>query len=868
MLDKLENFFSLIEFAEAEYLKLLYLVLALFFIFLFLKRERYIVTFLRFFTLSLLVLSLSQPQFIERKESAEMSVLFDVSNSLSSSTKEELADKLLALNKDSGFNSKISIYPFSADALVEPLVLSSEESAKSLVRKVTNLASELDISRSNFERSFSSLSFLDSALLISDGLETSGSVENIFSSIRPSLYPLISDSDIYHKEQLEIRSFYLPLVINAGEKAKISLSLANSFDKEISAQVKIFLEDKEISNERINIEGNREKLFTVETSALETGLKRVRALIVPDSLEELSAHRWISVKERSRVLLISGSRKDESIISKLLKLSGISVDSRVLDGNNILPEQIDNYSAIILNNARKTQVGNTFLLKLKTYVEKGGGLLMIGGSRSFGLGGYKKTILEDISPVKFVPPTTAAKRLNAAVVLLIDKSRSMLRQNKMLSAKRAALVAINALKDDDYVSVIGFDRTPFTVIKLRPVKEVRAIAQRRLDNLIANGGTELLPALFQAKATLKRSTTSRKHIILLSDGKFSHSSPRYVSEVRQMKSNGITLSSIALGAEADIPLMKTLAKSGDGVFYKTLDPRKLPEIFLKDIKVSTGERTIKEQEDFLVEIGPEGLVSTNIREYPKLRGFVETLPKRGSNLELLTFKDDKPYPILSSWTYKLGKVIAFTSDANSRWSSRWTKWDNFSVFWKQLLDFVQSGQKNEQRDIDFVLRHKIVGERLLLDLAIFDEKLAYAPSPNIVAKIVEPQGEIKQISFEEAAKGRYQLELDKARSGDYMIDIAYESTKFPPLALTLPADAFGERPGKGINLELLRELAKRSGGQINPEKFSTNKKISEKKIELFPYLLYLSIGLILLEAFIRELGWMRGKGSPQPKVYT
>src|SRR5690606_7463191 len=105
-----------------------------------------------------------------------------------------------------------------------------------------------------------------------------------------------------------------------------------------------------------------------------------------------------------------------------------------------------------------------------------------------------------------------------------------------------------------------------------------------------------------------------------------------------------------------------MANLGGGAFYRTTDVRALPKIFINDLKVASGERTLKEQNDFQVRTGPAGVLSTTIDAYPKLRGYVQTKQKPGANLELVTYSDTKADPLLASWSYGKGKSLAFTSD--------------------------------------------------------------------------------------------------------------------------------------------------------------------------------------------------------------
>jgi uncharacterized membrane protein len=537
-----------------------------------------------------------------------------------------------------------------------------------------------------------------------------------------------------------------------------------------------------------------------------------------------------------------------------LSLTGYSVEDIVADGTKKIPTDFDKTSSVVLNNVAKRQLPKEFLPQLKEFVGGGGGLLLIGGDRSFGLGGYIKTELEEISPLRFVPPQTTKKRLNTGVVLVLDKSRSMIRQGKIDAAKNAALTSIRALKDDDYVSVIGFDATPFVVIRLKPVKEVKDMAERRLRNLQAAGGTNLLPALQQARNSLERAQVSRKHIIVLSDGNFPLAGNAYVQEIERLRSAGVTVSSVALGSESDVQFMKMLSKYGKGAFYHTLDPTKLPDIFLRDIKVTTGEKTMKENESFPLRIGPSGLRSIQMRRFPVVTGFVETRPKTDAFVELTTYKEERNHPILASWNYKKGPVIAFTSDANGRWSFEWLKWKGFTRFWSQITTSLKTKSSSKKGSLDFDMRYTVSGKTIKLDLAVYDDTLVDRAPPKISAQIIEPGGELRIVSFSPSKKGRFEAELDSARPGDYRINIQYGKTKMPPLAITLRGDLFGEQPGRGINVAALGDAAFVSKGSINPapDQISGVQRITEKSEPLFPPLAVVLFFIIIFEALIRE----------------
>src|SRR6267142_2500910 len=84
------------------------------------------------------------------------------------------------------------------------------------------------------------------------------------------------------------------------------------------------------------------------------------------------------------------------------------------------------------------------------------------GDQAFGLGGYYKTTIEEILPVRSDFEKEKEKP-SLAMVLVIDKSGSM-GGIKMEMAKDAAKAAVELLGGNDKVGVIAFDADTFWVV--------------------------------------------------------------------------------------------------------------------------------------------------------------------------------------------------------------------------------------------------------------------------------------------------------------------------------------------------------------------------------------------------------------------
>jgi hypothetical protein len=296
-----------------------------------------------------------------------------------------------------------------------------------------------------------------------------------------------------------------------------------------------------------------------------------------------------------------------------------------------------------------------------------------------------------------------------------------------------------------------------------------------------------------------------------------------------------------------------MAELGGGAYYQVADPASLPRIFISDIKVSTGERSMKEAEEFLVRAAP-GLTSTAITSYPPLRGYVETKPREKASLELVTMIDDKAEPLLASWRVGAGRVTAYTSDVSGRWSNYWVGWNKFQSFWSDVLRTIRPANEKSE-DIDFDLRTFYEHGLLNIDLSIFNENVGGA----VVATLALPDGSSRDIDLTALSRGRFKGQLGSALPGRYELRARIGDRMLSPVAFYLSGELFGERKGQGFNTPLLATLASGTGGRINPkpedlggQRYTHIKRIEVGSISLLLAALLLAGAIVWREVFERS----------------
>ena len=158
------------------------------------------------------------------------------------------------------------------------------------------------------------------------------------------------------------------------------------------------------------------------------------------------------------------------------------------------------------------------------------------------------------------------------MMLVIDKSGSM-GGEKIEMAKEAARAAVELLGPSDKVGVLAFEGENFWVSEMHPCTD-KGFVLDRIAGLEAGGGTVMAPAMEEAYETLQTAVAKLKHVIILTDG---ISAPGDFEGIAQaMTADRITVSTVAMGGDADQNLLEEIARIGNGRFYVADDPAQVP----------------------------------------------------------------------------------------------------------------------------------------------------------------------------------------------------------------------------------------------------------------------------------------------------
>lgn len=475
-------------------------------------------------------------------------------------------------------------------------------------------------------------------------------------------------------------------------------------------------------------------------------------------LENNVARAVVRVAGRPKVLLVEREERDARWLEGALRGEEIEVEVRPATGVPATLGELLNYDALVLSDVPASAFQPGAMEAVKTYVrEMGGGLVMIGGEQSFGLGGYYRTPVEDALPVK-MPIKKNVEKPNLALALVIDKSGSM-SGHKIELAKEAAIAAAEVLKDNDRFGVVAFDSASEWIAPMTDSSDLGTITGY-ISRLAAGGGTNIYPGLYDAFQALQEEDAKLKHIILLSDGQTEGSG--YDTLVSHIAADGITLSTVGIGEGADMRLLEDMASWGNGESYFTNDFGSIPQIFTRETMRASKSMLIEEPFVPTQVAQSEILKGIPLDDMPFLLGYVGCQGKDRATIALVSDYGD---PVLASWTFGLGRSVAFTSDAKAKWAADWIGWESFPKFWAQLVRSVMS--TGAHKDLRTTTRTEVKDGVATVTLDVRDRAGTYRDDVKPELSILpEGDGDGVDLEVRHVAPGLFQASFPIERYGE------------------------------------------------------------------------------------------------------
>ncbi|MEK8022681.1 MAG: VWA domain-containing protein [Candidatus Hydrogenedentota bacterium] len=671
---------------------------------------------------------------------------------------------------------RTGVISFGADAVIEraPGEFERTLAPDAFGREQTNIARALRLAASLAPEGFGAR-----IVLMSDGRENEGDavamaerliqdgveIDVVRLAARSGSDASIEEIDLPQTARFR-QTFHARLVLYSDEPQNMTIHVLRNHAR--------------IASYRFAHAGGGARLATVPLEPEEKGFLHYRFSIEADTdalVSNNTQDAYVHVTGPPSVLLVASSAADAAPLAATLARSDFIVKTIAPDAMPLSLADLRPYDNVILANVEAFSLGGRVMTNLKNYVTEGGaGLAMLGGPQSFGAGGYYRTPIEEALPVTMDIRSKQSMPVSA-LVLLIDKSGSMGMEMEGISkidlAKKAAALSAELLSPIDQIGVICFDGAAKEVVKFGEVGDPMRVVDE-IGSLQAGGGTNIYPALDMAAQWLNTLPAMNKHVILLSDGVTADG--EFERLAREMHANGITISTVSIGEDANQELMEMIAEVGGGHSYVTKEVADIPRIFTRETLVSS--KNVVREEMFKPEAagGHEILQEIDAGALPALGGYVMTTAKSYAEVPLTAQEGD---PLLAVGRSGLGKSLAWTSDASSRWAGGWMSWPGFGTFWSQAIRWTLPDETTKNI--------RLVSERRGNGLAVTADIVGENGSPenhlDLELRAVDPSGRMIAADLLQTGPGRYEGRFDPSVVGAHLVTIVNRSDRSPELLM-------------------------------------------------------------------------------------
>ena len=400
------------------------------------------------FSLIFLLLAFWDPIIPLGRGPVDLSLLLDESNSVKPEHNERVWQSFLKWSENLPTGSRINLVRFADQAKLELNWTPVNDSSYTKLKDQKKLPRRrsLDQNVSAVNQAIKTAIRLTSplhhtALLISsDGVESTGNEKNKVSdfngSSNLSLFYLPSN-DHNRNNMLHIDSINLPSNLNTGESLPISISIDSIEGGQ--GKLLISLNGKLIHEHSFISQAGNQQVHVLNVS---TGLQDINRLQI-DLTDERGnllsrQQRVVSVQNKRQLLYIG--RKLSKPLSTRLQQNGWQITFHQPQHLPFDDSFFRAFDLIVLNDVHVADIDVMITKNLSDAVKYSAtGLIVLGGKQSFGNGGYRYSILEEILPVL----SESSRPLPASAFLfLVDKSGSMEASDPVNNRLAAALRAV------------------------------------------------------------------------------------------------------------------------------------------------------------------------------------------------------------------------------------------------------------------------------------------------------------------------------------------------------------------------------------------------------------------------------------------
>ena len=832
-------------------------------------RVRGVTGWLRASLLLLLLLVLTAPEWDRGGRGIDVVAVVDRSRSMTAESETRIVELLTNLLKGRGAGDRVGIVTFGQQTAVELMlsktdVLAGGGYTKQILPDGSDLEAGLQTALNLADP------FRPSRILVlSDGESNGPPVSTAVRRAQEMRVPIdYRGFERVRTGDVAVEAVLLPEVVTPREPFQFSAVIFA--DKEADGTVTVSREGRTIATQSRHFShGSNQILFRdlLESGGLHS--YEVKLEVANDPLPENNRGAGVVRVEAGQRMLVLNQNGLEDNCVRALRSAKLPVDVAKASTHPLTQDSLERYRAVILENIPARDLGRLKMERLTQFVEDlGGGLMLTGGERSFGTGGYFKSPLDEVLPVS-MEMRQEHRKMSLAMAIVLDRSGSMMApvkggKNKMDLADLGTAECVRMLSAGDSVAVIAVDSSPHIIQALTPVDDPEAIARKALTIQSMGGGIFIYEGLVAGGDQLLKAEQLTKHIILFSDAQDSEEPGDYRNLLAKYEKAGITTSVIGLGTDTDIDaaLLKDIAKLGHGNIMFTTDAEELPRLFAEDtMSIARSSFVKKDQQTQPDGIGGRLLADARLMgelkagAFPSVDGYNLSYLKDKATLGVVS-EDEFAAPWSAFWYRGLGRAAAITVEVDGAYSGQFGKWDNYGDF---LITHARWLLGGDQPDEAF-LKVEHVGQDALVTLELDPDRPGRQAVESPVLTVVRPGDERQvplQIPFEWQGANTLQARFKLSQTGTYrpLVKLGARSFVRGP-TVTLPySPEFAPRDTADNGMLLLKSLADKTGGKarVNPVEMLADPPRASTKWPLASLLFLMGILVLILEIAGRRL---------------
>ncbi len=475
----------------------------------------------------------------------------------------------------------------------------------------------------------------DHVLLISDGNNNKGlSLGDLslhLTSLNASLSLITLKTDVFDASV----AVYGPDKITVKSENTYTVLIKKTLDKTVHVRVRV---DGVVVLDKIT----KEHKLTFKQS-FDLGYHQIVATLEGEDYFSINNvfYKNVKVVPKPKVLLVSEREELVTLFSPLYDIKKVTT----------LESDLSGFTAVLLDDLTYSKI-SPYVNRLIDFVSDGGGLFVLGGKNSYDGGDYKGSRFEQLLPVYV--SKVGKKQGDINLVFVIDVSESTSGgfggYTKVDYEKALVVGMLRNVSLINNVGVVAFNTLAYKVSDLKKLLE-----QKDLENTIArltfSGGTDMLVGV-QAGILMLQNTTGSRNLIIISDG-ITGGKESVLEVVRLATSQGMKVYTVGVGGDTDASFMKSLATTGNGVYFEPSASQQLKLLF------GEGEVAGSKRVFSLAALDTTHFITQHLGLTAKIYGYNQVVPK---NIARLLVTTDVGDPILASWRFGLGRVVSLATD--------------------------------------------------------------------------------------------------------------------------------------------------------------------------------------------------------------